>query len=441
MNKKDAIKYLIDNMDENSKLKNVSVNNCLNKNIDEKILKCIKLLNYSLTANGTLYNNNIKGFMNDIIEKNYNDRKKYREIMNINKKRYQETGSEEDLNSISKYHNLQMAKKIQINAFYGAQANVFFRWFNFERAEAITTSGQLAIQWVAKDINIYFNKLLNTTEVDYIIASDTDSVYISLEKLISYINNDTDESKIINAIDIFCNKKILPFVDHSFKNLADYINAYDQKIEMGREIIANKGIWKAKKMYILNVWDKDGIRYKEPELKMMGIEAVRSSTPHICRAKIKESLKIIMNGTQEELQTFVRNFRKEYENLPFEDIAFPRGVNNIHDYKDAANIYKKSTPIHVRAALMFNIMIKKHNLNNISPIFNGDKIKFAYLKMPNPIHENVIGTIDILPSEFKLEKYIDRNLQFSKTFLEPLKSITNVIEWEPEQRATLEGLL
>ena len=209
-------------------------------------------------------------------------------------------------------------------------------------------------------------------------------------------------------------------------------------MQMKRETIANKGIWRKKKMYILNAWNVEGVQYDKPKLKIQGIEAVRSSTPHACRENIKKALGIIMNGNQAELQKFIADFRQEFLTLPFEDVAFPRGVKGMSKYRSSSSIYIKATPIQVKGALLFNHMLEKHKLKNIPPIMDGDKIKFAYLKMPNPVQDSVIAVSDILPSEFNLDKYIDRDMQFDKSFLEPLRSITEIINWEVEERSTLE---
>jgi len=390
---------------------------------------------HSIAANGCVYRKDKQGFLPELMEKMYNDRVIYKKKMLEAKQRYEKTKSKDDEKLIARYHNMQMAKKIQLNSAYGALGNQYFRWFNFNHAEAITTSGQLSIRWIEKKVNQFFNKMLKTDK-DYVIASDTDSIYVCMEDLVSHLGNAPDE-EIVKVIDEFCEKKIQPYLDQCYQELADMMNAYAQKMQMKRETIANKGIWKAKKMYILNAWNIEGVQYEKPKLKMQGIEAVRSSTPHACREKIKEALSIVMNGSNEELKKFILDFRTEFATLPFEDVAFPRGVKNMKKYSKNG-IYDKGTPIQVKGALIFNHLLKKHNIKSIPPISDGDKIKFAYLKEPNVIGESVIATADYLPREFNLDKYIDRDTQFEKSFVEPLRSITDVIGWQIEDRATLE---
>ena len=389
----------------------------------------------SYAANGCMYDKDKQGFLPALMEKMYNDRVEYKQKMIEAKKRYEQTKSPEDEMLIARYHNMQMAKKIQLNSAYGALGNRYFRWFSFKNAEAITMSGQLSIRWIEKKMNEFMNKICQTKDVDYVIASDTDSIYVTFEKLIP---EGSDELKAVETIDKFCETKIQNYLNLCYDELANMMNAYQQKMQMKRETIANKGIWKAKKMYILNAWNVEGVQYSEPKLKIQGIEAVRSSTPHACREKLKQALTIIMNKDETELQKFIADFRMKFMELPFEDVAFPRGVRGLEKYHDASNIYKKSTPIQVKGVLIFNHLLKKHKLTNIPPIQNGDKIKFVYLKSPNPVQDTVIATSDYLPEIFDLDKYIDREVQFDKSFLEPLKSITSIINWEVEKRSTLE---
>ena len=344
---------------------------------------------------------------------------------------------------ISKYKNLQLAKKVQLNSAYGALGNEYFRFFDVRMAESITLSGQLSIRWIEERVNEYLNKLLKTEGVDYVIASDTDSLYISFDGLVQQVfkEGDMDTIKIVNFLDRVAKEKIEPFIDKSYQDLADLMNAYDQKMFMKREVIADKGIWTAKKRYILNVYDSEGVRYAEPKLKMMGIETVKSSTPMSCREALKKALKIIMNEDEGVVQKYIADFREEFKTLPFEDVAFPRGVSDLTKYQSYGSEIQigKGTPIHVRGSIVYNHLLKQHGLEKrYESIKDGEKIKFCYLKEPNPIRQNVLSIISTLPKDFGLEKYIDYDTQFSKAFLEPLNAILNVIGWSAEKKATLE---
>ena len=400
---------------------------------------------YAYAANGVKFHKKKQGFLPALMEKMYNDRTEYKKRMIEAKKLLEDTPKNKIeerrliANDIAKYHNLQLAKKIQLNSAYGALGNEYFRWFDFDLAEAITMSGQLAIRWIERDFNEYLNKLLKTTKIDYVIASDTDSIYVNMKPLVNMLGI-TDRDKIVEAVHQFCETKIQNMINKSYQNLADYMCAYQQKMFMKRETIANKAIWKAKKMYILNALDIEGVRFSEPQLKIQGIEAVRSSTPKACRTSIKEAIKIIMNKDEPSLHEYIANFKINFMNMPFEDIAFPRGMKGLDVYKDSKTIYSKGTPIHVRGALLYNNFINKNGLSDdFKLIGNGDKIKFAYLKLPNHFRENVISVPDELPKELGLDKYIDYDIQLQKSFIEPIKSILETIGWEVEKTSTLES--
>jgi DNA polymerase elongation subunit (family B) len=343
---------------------------------------------------------------------------------------------------ISKYKNLQLAKKVQLNSAYGALGNQYFRFFDIRQAEAITLSGQLSIRWIEKKLNSYLNRTLKTNEIDYIIASDTDSIYVNLGPLVDlvYGSKNIEEEKIVDFLDKSCKEKFEPFIDKAYQELADSMNAFAQKMQMKREVIASTGIWTAKKRYVLNVFDSEGVRYAEPKLKMMGIEAVKSSTPMVCRDKIKAALKVVMKGTESDFQKFIENFRNEFFKMPFEDVSFPRGVSDVNKYTHSSNLYAKGTPIHVRGAIVFNHLLKNKNLSKrYQGIKDGDKIKFCYMKMPNPTQENVLSVLSVLPKEFDLEKYIDYDTQFEKSYVEPLRIIVNTFGWNTEKKSTLES--
>jgi DNA polymerase elongation subunit (family B) len=402
---------------------------------------------YCMAANGHYFKRDKQGFLPAMMQRMYDDRSLYKKKMIEAQKAYEkETDKErkrEITNQISKYKNLQLAKKVQLNSAYGALGNQYFRFFDIRQAEAITLSGQLSIRWIEMKLNGYLNKLLKTKEVDYVIASDTDSVYVNLGPLVNMVYGSKSETKVETIVDFVnkaCIEKFEPFIDKSYQELADYMNAFDQKMQMKREVIANKGIWTAKKRYILNVYDSEGVRFAEPKLKMMGIEAVKSSTPMSCREKIKESLKIVMNGNEQEFQSFVEVFKQEFKTLPFEDIAFPRGVSDLSKYMGSTELYSKGTPMHVRGAIMFNAFLKKYKLTKkYQLIQDGDKTKFCYMKVPNPIQENVFSILNVLPKEFGVEKYIDYDTQFDKAYLEPLKTIVNTIGWKTERVSSLES--
>ena len=401
---------------------------------------------YCMAANGHYFTRTKQGFLPEMMQTMYDDRSLYKKKMIQSQKDLEKTKDKNERyeieKQISKFKNLQLAKKVQLNSAYGALGNQYFRFFDIRQAEAITLSGQLSIRWIEKKLNGFLNKLLKTKDIDYVIASDTDSVYVNLGPLVNlvYGSKDIEKEKIVDFIDKACKEKIEPFIDKSYEELADYMNAFDQKMQMKREVIADKGIWTAKKRYILNVHDSEGVRFAEPKLKMMGIEAVKSSTPMSCREKIKEALKVVMKGDETKFHKFVEDFHKDFRNLPFEDIAFPRGISDLSKYKDSLSLYTKGTPIHVRGAIVYNKLLEKKGLTRkYEVVKDGEKIKFCYMKVPNPIQENVLSVPGVLPKEFDLEPYIDYETQFDKAYLEPLRSIVTTLNWSTEKKSTLES--
>jgi len=396
---------------------------------------------YAVCANGAQYRKDVRGFLPELMDKMYGDRVIFKKKMLQAKQQYEKTPTEALEKEIARCNNIQMAKKISLNSAYGAIGNQYFRYYKLANAEAITLSGQVSIRWIENKMNQKINKILKTEEVDYVIASDTDSIYLNLGPLVEavYKGREKTNESVVGFLNKVCENEFEPFIEGSYQELADYVGAYDQKMFMKRENIAERGIWTAKKRYILNVWDSEGVRYDEPKLKMMGIEAVKSSTPAPCRAMIKDALKIMMNGTEEEVINFIDDSRKKFKSLPPEDIAFPRSASNVEKYKAHATIYAKGTPIHIRGALLYNHYVKQKKLDNkYSAIGNGEKVKFLYLKKPNIIQENVISFIQDFPHELGLDRYIDYDLQFDKSFVEPLKTILDAIGWNVEKTVNLE---
>ena len=414
----------------------VTVDKILNQELTFELYK-----DSAVCANGAMYRKDVRGFLPELMEKIYKDRTIYKKKMLIAKQDYEKTPTKVLEKEIARCNNIQMARKIQLNSAYGAIGNQYFRYYKLANAEAITLSGQVSIRWIENKMNGFLNKILKTEEVDYVIASDTDSIYLNMGPLVDKFlsHKSDDKTKVVELLDKICEDKLEPFIERSYKELADYVAAYDQKMIMKRENIAERGIWTAKKRYILNVWNSEGVQYSEPKLKMMGIEAVKSSTPAPCRTMIKDGLKLMMNGTEEEVINFIDKCRNDFKALPPEQIAFPRSVSDVIKYKSHSSIYTKGTPIHCRGALLFNHYVKEKKLTNkYSLITNGEKIKFVYLKKPNIIHENVISFIQDFPHELGLDKYIDYDLQFEKSFVEPLKAILDAIGWNVEKTVNLE---
>ena len=400
----------------------------VNKILDGKVKNTTK---HCMTPNGAFFRKDKRGFLPELMENMYNDRVKYKKLMLENQQLFEDTKDKALLKTIARYNNIQMAKKISLNSAYGAIGNNWFRYFDLLVATAITSSGQLSIRWIEKSLNIYLNKLLETDEEDYVIASDTDSVYITFDKLVNKVFGESPETrKVVEFLDKVATTKLEPFINKSYQSLAETVGAYEQKMIMAREVIADKGVWTAKKRYILNVWDSEGVRYKEPKLKIMGIEAVKSSTPAPCREKIKEALKIIMDGDEKMLNTFIQEFREEFMTLSPEEIAFPRSCNGVQKFTGESSLFASGAPMHVKGAILYNHLVKKKKLSGKYPyIQEGDKVRFVNMKQPNIYQSSAFSFITSFPKELDIRDRIDYDIQFTKSFVEPLKFITEKMNW------------
>jgi len=419
-------------------------------NVEKMLLKKIdmsKLEGVTMTPNGQFFRTDVMGFFPKMLEEMYVDRKKFKKLYLEAK---QELENEKDVSKryaiekrIAKYNNLQLAKKVSLNSAYGALGSQYFRFYDLRMALGVTTAGQLSIRWIESKINAYMNKLLST-DTDYVIASDTDSIYLRLGDLVNKVYGvdgvvNLPKQKVIEFMDRVCEDKIQPYIDNCYKELADYVHAYAQKMQMKREGLSDKGIWTAKKRYILNVYNNEGVQYAEPDLKVMGLEMIKSSTPSIVREKMKEVIKLMVSGTEQDVQDYLAKFKAEFSKLPPEDISFPRGVNGLREYSDPTTLYKKGTPIHVKGALLYNKALKDRNLEKKYPMIqSGEKIKFTYLKTPNHFQDTVISFPGRLPTEFGLDNCIDFELQYEKSFLEPIKVILDCMGWKTEQVSSLE---
>lgn len=414
----------------------ISVDKLVSKSVDTTIYP-----DYSICPNGSMYKKDHQGFIPAILESMFEKRKHYKNLQLAAEKEYEKTKDKSLLYKISNYKVKQLSLKVCLNSGYGAIGNNYHRFYELRNAEAVTASGQLALKWIQSKLNLYFNKLLKTDNIDYCIYGDTDSVMLNVDPLIKKIfeGKNPAKEKIVDFIDHIFSTKIQDYINESYTELYEYLNSYANKLHMKREKIADKFLITGKKHYIVNVWDNEGVRYEKPKISITGIEAVKSSTPAFCREKLTKSFEVLMNSTEDEMIEFISDTKEEFFNLTPEEVAFPKGISELTKFHCSVNLYKKGTPIHVRGSILYNKYIKKNHLENkYNFISNGEKIKYCYLKMPNPIMENVIGFIQNLPPEFDLHSYVDYETQFDKTFLQPLKAILDIIGWKTEKMITLE---
>ena len=399
--------------------------------------------NRVMSATGQLFNNNKQGIFPQIVDHMYAERKIIKKNALEQKQKLEDLDSDdvrvkyEIEKKISHYDNEQMALKILMNSLYGAMSNEYFRYYDVRMAESITISGQLTIRWAEKTINEFLNKTLKTNK-DYVLAMDTDSLYVLFKDVVDKVIKDGSNKKICKFIDNLSEQSIMPVFKDTFDELKTYMNAYEQKMFMEREIIADKVIITGKKRYVANVLNNEGVQYLNPKMKVTGIESRRSSTPKACRNLIEDTLKVMVKDNEKTIQKYIAEVRDKFNALPTEDVAFPRSMNNINKYRTKTS-YGKGTPIHIRASILYNNAVKERRLDKkYTMIENGDKAKFTYLKMPNPTGENVIAFNTVLPPEFDLHRYVDYEMQFNKAYLDPIRLILDVIGWSVEKKQTLE---
>jgi DNA polymerase elongation subunit (family B) len=396
----------------------------------------------SVASNGVTFTRDFKGFLPAIMEKLYEERKVAKKNMIAAQQKAESDPDNQDVQyEITKFKNQQLVRKVQLNSAYGAVGNEYCRYYDVHLAEAITISGQFSIRWIEKHLNAYLNSVLKTEGEDYVVAIDTDSVYLRVGDLVKKFCPDKSEQEVVSFLSKTADEAFIPFIDLKYEKMAEMVGAFDQKMKMGREAIASKGIWTAKKRYILNVLDNEGVRYTEPKIKVTGIETTRSSTPEAVREFLKKSLRLILDTDEETVIDHIEEVKNHFLGLPPEDIAFPRGIKGLKKYGSPNMVYIKGTPIATKGALVYNAYLKRLNMvNKYRMIEENDKAKFVYLKLPNPSKERVITFPDILPKEMDLTEYIDYETQFEKSFLDPLKSILGAIGWNAERESNLESL-
>jgi len=421
----------------------LSVNALLNKELNLDYLAGRKI---TCTSNQQFFDTSKRGFLAEIMDEMYQGRVIYKKKALEAKKKLE--AAKEDPNQyaylqreVARYNNLQMAKKVSLNSAYGAIGNQYFRFYDIRIAEAITLGGQLSYKWIEQYINAYLNKLVGSEGVDYVIAGDTDSMYLHMDAVVKkFIKNTDDKAKVIDILDKICEDKIQPYIAKTYQELADYTHAYEQKMHMKRESLCDRAIWTAKKRYVLNVYDEEGVKYAEPKVKTVGLETNRSTTPAIVRKKMRECLKIILNENNTAAIKFIDQFRDDFKNYSVADISSPSGVNGITKNTDEVTMFKSGTSIHCKGAILYNHILKEKGLTKKYPLIqDGEKIKYVLLKQPNPYRNNTIAFLNRLPPEFELDEYLDYNAQFERTFIDPMRGLLSCIGWEVEKRSTLES--
>lgn len=452
-----------------------TMDDLVNKRVD---LSVLKKYNICMTANRQFFRRDKTSIFNTKTREIYNQRKDVKkEMLRIKQMKVdlealmekhgtpdQEAALDEFKRIIKSKDNLQHSLKILMNSLFGALGNKYFKeYFDIRVAEGITLSGQLSVIWVARKLDEYFNKLFKLGNVRYKVThvskpkpattlevlegtnfafyQDTDSCYLDMSMLVDKMftkeQQENEVEKIVNFLDKLFNEKIEPFINSAYEELAEYMNAFEQRMFMKREVIATAAIWAAKKRYTMLVADSEGVRYwPNMDHKTTGLDAVKASYPRLCRDWMMEGYLIALKGTEDEIHTLVSEKREEYKKLAVAKIATPTGVNGLEKYIDANTVYVKGTPKQVKASLWHNHLIRKKGITGIPFIQSGDKILHVELKTPNPVGTDVIGFQGTLPEEFGLTKYVDYDSGFDKNFIDPLNNLIGVLNWNPEKVAS-----
>lgn len=404
----------------------------------------------SVAGNGQFFTNEFLGIFPEIQEEMFEDRKRYKKLMlDTEKKLARMDKSDPTYKDLEiealKYKNLQIAKKLQLNSIYGVSGSAYFRFYDTRISEAITLSGQIVIKRIIKKLNEFLEKRSQKPDFDFVIASDTDSTMLNLGPLVD-LNFSRDEQKDIHRItdwiDDFCKTELEPFIDETFNILSSEMNCIKNRMHMKREKIAVSGIYTKKKRYALLILDEEGIRYTNPELKTVGLETVKSSTPKLMREKLSEALMICLQEDENVLQEFYRKFKKKVIDCEYsiEDLSTTFNAGGMDKYHvEPGREFKSGTPFHIKGALFHNHLIHKLKLKGIvKRIEKGDKIKIIKLVEPNKWNKEYISYIDVFPKEFKIDiKDIDIRHQFDTVFTKPLTAIAEVCNWSLEKRKSL----
>lgn len=413
----------------------------------------LKSNNYTSMANGAVFTREFEGFIPRAIRKVFNKRveakneaKKHKNLANdyknIDKEKYTYHTTQYVI-----YNTLQNALKVKINSLYGFLGNKFSRYYQVELAEGVTITSQLVLKNGADEVSKIISQYSGCKYEDVLIYGDTDSIYYSMESIVNKHMSGKPTEFIVDKLNQFHLAKIKPKIDDRINGLQQKLNCYIEQIKFVRDIISDISIFIAKKKYICSVWDAEGTRYKEPEIKLMGIESVKTSTPMFCRIAISDSIKTILYGTESEFHQFIKDTKSKFMKLDVEEVSFPKKITDINKYTiasmnnsifdvddDNRNSHKKGAPIHVKGAIHYNNLIEKYNMENkIFMITNGDAIKYTYLTEPNPINNNTIAFMDNLPKEFGLHKYVNYDIQWEKSFYNPVNQIAEIVGWKMEK--------
>lgn len=363
---------------------------------------------------------------------------------------------------LGELYNKQKALKILLNSYYGATGFPGFRWYDLRMSTSVTLGGQVGIKIAANAVDAHLHTICPDTP-SACIGGDTDSFYVNFGPYAEKLGLTT-----VDQISDYIKDVLEPIIEESMKKYFDYMNHFEFCLNFKREVIAESGFFlDKKKRYAMLVKDSEGVRFNEPELKVVGLELLRSSTPAAVKPWLEEAILVILDNDRHKLVRWLKDKREAYEKLPIEEISQNSSVSNISKYlspiyddynqitgykviKPTTRIRDVKTgeekdrglgiPINSMAAINWNDYIARNKLDKqYQAIREGSKIKLLRLK-PNPYKYEVIGYEGYWNQDFDLTSFIDRDTMFEKTFKQYIRNITNTFAWNLDLEYTVDDI-
>ena len=396
----------------------------------DNLEKYIKEADLTISSNGVLYRKDKIGCIPEILDIWFNERVEFRKL----EKKY---GQEGDKEKYAFYGKRQLVQKILLNSLYGVLGLPAFRFYDVDNAEAVTTTGQTVIKNSANMGNIKYNKELGTTDVDSNIYIDTDSVFFSAVPLLDHRYKDwktMPDSEVAVLVDGIAGE-MQDYLNKFYDILSDkFFNVQNHRLEIKKEYVARAGIWIAKKRYAQWIISNNGIAVDKLDVK--GLDVKRSSFPKAFQECMGTVLiDILRSKPEEEITAFVLAFKKSMVDKPITEIAKNSAVKNLSKYlpkKRQLFQMEKGAPAHVKAAILYNDCLKHFNAPfKYSPMKDGDKIKWVYLKN-NPLGIDGLGFTGYDdPEEITkfISTYIDHNRIFEAELKGKLQDFYNALNW------------
>ena len=407
---------------------------------EEKFKDLMKKEQIAISKANVLFSQKTRGIFSDIIEENYAKRVEIKKQLKILKK---ELDNLEHTNTTNKETKIvQIKKKIEeldinqyvikilLNRIYGYFGEKHSPLYDVDLTSSVTLTGQACVKQASEIIHQYMVGK-NITE-DCLVYADTDSVLATIEPLLKQNNQPFLLSGNINPYVHQIGKEIKNTLDENIKIWAENeLNSIYSQYEFKQENITQTGIFLGKKRYILNIRDDEGI--STDKIKYTGFEVVSTKTPKKVKPLVKNIIeKLLKNADQKELQTLLKNAYEEYKTFSIEDISMSISINNYAKYKAKCKEFKmgKGTPINVKCAIFFNLLLEKYYLlGKYETIKSGNKMKLFYIK-PNSYNLNAIGFVYKFPDEFKDVIIPNYDKMFEKTVYDPIKRVFDSIGWK-----------